>query len=542
MRYQPVSRFHVVTETTLPRSRRDLPQQAERPGSPRPRFTRGQWLALGVITLVATALRLFHLGTWSFWLDEAHTWRDATIPFGGEFGFVHQGRALYPVAFLLLRALVWAGLGSSEAALRLPFALVGIASVPLLAVAGRRLVGSQSAIAAAALCAVNPWHVYWSQNARGYVLLFLCAAWAANRVGAYAASHRLRDLFAAWAAIVLGALCHPTGLLLALAFAVFLVLRGSPGRNRKVLVALAIGALVLAVFLPWIVAILVPYQDFLQAKADPDLWHFLQTVAYYFRPSLLMAGVLGLALARGPLTRLRVLLLTCFAIVPLIALMLIGGQLVKTTARYAICALPIWLWLAGYGLLRLADLVLGREPVVDWPRRAAAALLPLLLVGEFAAQSVGYFTVQEGDRGRWREACEFAVAHAGKSNLRVLTVSQPTVVYYLRRNQWSSIGFDPYPRITVQPILPWQIASGKGDGGALLHAPGGRSKVEWELEQASRDHAVFVVMVTWPELDEFDSDGQIRAVLAERFELLHYEPCWVGPKDESVYVYGPRRT
>ncbi len=251
---------------------------------------------------------------------------------------------------------------------------------------------------------------------------------------------------------------------------------------------------------------------------------------------------LGSRLARGPLTRLRVLLLTCFAIVPLIALMLIGGQLVKTTARYAICALPIWLWLAGYGLLRLADLVLGREPVVDWPRRAAAALLPSLLVGEFVAQSVGYFTVQAGDRGRWREACEFAIAHAGKGNLRVLTVSQPTVVYYLRRNQWSSIGFDPYPKIRVQPLLSWEIASGQSESGTVLHAPGGRNKVEWEIDQASKDHAELVVMVTLPELDEVDRDGQIRAVLAERFELLHYEPCWVGPKDESVYVYAPRRT
>ena len=29
-------------------------------------------------------------------------------------------------------------------------------------------------------------------------------------------------------------------------------------------------------------------------------------------------------------------------------------------------------------------------------------------------------------------------------------------------------------------------------------------------------------------------------MLRERFELALHLPCWVGPKDESVYVYLPR--
>ncbi len=531
----------VATEPILPRASRDLPSLAELSAVPRPRFSRGQWLALAVLTLVAAVLRILHLGTWSLWLDEAHTWRDATIPFSGETGFVHQARALYPLAFVALRGLLAQGLASHEAALRMPFALVGIASVPLLAVAGRRLVGAQSAIAAAALCALNPWHVYWSQNARGYIFVFLCAAWAANRAGAYAANNRLRDLFAAWAAILLGTLSHPTGLLLALAFATFLVLRTASARKTSVRIGLGVGILVVAVALPWLVHLL-PFQDFVEAKADPNLTHFAETVAYYFRPSLLLAGAIGLALARGPLSRLRVLLLSCFAIVPILALGVIGAQVVKTTARYALCALPIWLWLASYGMLRLADLVLGRDPVVAWPRRAAAAMLPLLLVGEFTVRIQDYFVAQSGDRGRWREACQFAVAHAGKAKLRVLTVSYATAVYYLRRDQWSSPTVDLYPRVVVQTLEKWDIASGqKGAGGTPLHEPGGRNRINWELEQAAKDAADFLVIVSWPELVEKDDDGEIRGVLAERFELVHYEPCWVGPKDDSVYVYAPRR-
>src|SRR5688500_2570378 len=43
-------------------------------------FTRRQAAVLAAITLLAAALRLCRLGEWSFWIDEAITWRDATYP------------------------------------------------------------------------------------------------------------------------------------------------------------------------------------------------------------------------------------------------------------------------------------------------------------------------------------------------------------------------------------------------------------------------------------------------------------------------------
>ncbi|MEO6595689.1 MAG: hypothetical protein ABIP94_13130, partial [Planctomycetota bacterium] len=51
-------------------------------------------LCLLSITAVAAWLRLWHLGEWSLWIDEAHTWRDAQLPL--EL-FLREDRALYPL-------------------------------------------------------------------------------------------------------------------------------------------------------------------------------------------------------------------------------------------------------------------------------------------------------------------------------------------------------------------------------------------------------------------------------------------------------------
>ena len=65
-------------------------------------FRRRQWIVILIATVVAAALRMYELGEWSMWVDEAHTWRDATMPLTGERGFMSEQRRYYPVPFLLL--------------------------------------------------------------------------------------------------------------------------------------------------------------------------------------------------------------------------------------------------------------------------------------------------------------------------------------------------------------------------------------------------------------------------------------------------------
>ena len=72
--------------------------------------------------------------------------------------------------------LAWADsrvLGTGEIALRLPSALAGIATVPVAWAIGRELAGRRAAIVCAALVAVNPLFVWYSQEARAYELFVL---------------------------------------------------------------------------------------------------------------------------------------------------------------------------------------------------------------------------------------------------------------------------------------------------------------------------------------------------------------------------------
>jgi mannosyltransferase len=138
-----------------------------------------RWWPLAALTLLAAVLRLATLDVQSFWLDEAFT----------------PVNVLRASLFTTLRAiphtentpplwylLVWADsrvLGTGEVALRLPSALAGIASVPVAWAIGRELDAARArraAVVCAALVAVNPLLIWYSQEARAYGLFVLTAA------------------------------------------------------------------------------------------------------------------------------------------------------------------------------------------------------------------------------------------------------------------------------------------------------------------------------------------------------------------------------
>lgn len=506
-------------------------------------FGRAHLWCLLLITAVAAALRLWHLGEWSIWVDEAHTWRDATMELKGEHGFLREDRVLYPLTFLLVRGLLNLGwIGGDEVSLRLLFALAGILSVPVIAWCGRRFVGAWAAVLAAAFCACCPWHVYWSQNARGYVFVFLFAAIAANRAFAAIETGRARDLLATFAAIGLATLFHTSGGLLAAGFFAFLFLRRTAPRGRAV-GRVAVCALVVGLVLPWLLQYS-PFQGFQMSKDASSLLqsllHLLQTTAYYFRPLVLLVGAAGLWLALPVLGRERTLLLGCLLIVPFFVLVAVGSQ-VKVTARYAFCALPVLMWLAAFACTRVAAAIAqGRLEASRSVRthRVAAALLPVLLLAEYGLHDVWYHGSQHGQRGLWREACAMARELAGAGALRVLTTNERTCLYYLRPRHWSSGRVNEYPKIQVWPVEDWLIAPDPKN--LPPHEPGGEPHLRWHCEVAQRDAAQFVVLVTLPELQEKDHDGTVLATLRRDFDLKALLTCWVGPKDESIYVYVPK--
>jgi hypothetical protein len=200
----------------------------------------------GAILALALALRVHRLGVEEFWLDEAFSFRDVTVP-----GWLRDLRLkdvppLYP---LLLRG--WMALaGQGEAALRLLSALLGTLAVAATMWAGLELFDPGVALWSGLWAAVSPMAVYYSQEARPYALLTALAATACAAVWRAARGNRARDW--ALAAVVLAALLYTHYLAVLALVPTALVLAAWPraDRARPYAAAVAVAGLV---FLPWLV-------------------------------------------------------------------------------------------------------------------------------------------------------------------------------------------------------------------------------------------------------------------------------------------------
>jgi mannosyltransferase len=143
------------------------------------RRTLPAWWPLAALTILAAALRLSTLDLQSFWYDEAFTPAHVLhASLGATLRAVIHTENTPPLWYVI----AWADsrvLGTGEVALRLPSAIVGIATVPVVWAIGRELTARRAtAIAAAAFVAVNPLFVWYSQEARAYGLFVFTSALA----------------------------------------------------------------------------------------------------------------------------------------------------------------------------------------------------------------------------------------------------------------------------------------------------------------------------------------------------------------------------
>lgn len=135
------------------------------------------WLGLAGIVALAAVLRFAAIGEQSFWFDEYFSVVIANGGLGELIDAVRETEKTPPLYYVL--ALAWErAFGDGEAAMRSLSALFGVATVPVVFEAARRLVGARSGLIAAALVATSPLLVWYSQEARAYALLVLLAALA----------------------------------------------------------------------------------------------------------------------------------------------------------------------------------------------------------------------------------------------------------------------------------------------------------------------------------------------------------------------------
>jgi O-antigen/teichoic acid export membrane protein len=132
-------------------------------------------LAMAGLCLVATAVRV--ATSRGLWVDEAISVSQAQLPLGEMLADVRTTDVHPPLHHVLLWLTVRV-FGTSEAAVRLPSLIAGVALVPALAWVGRVLYDRRTGWIAAVFAVVAPFGVWYSQEARMYSILMLFAALA----------------------------------------------------------------------------------------------------------------------------------------------------------------------------------------------------------------------------------------------------------------------------------------------------------------------------------------------------------------------------
>lgn len=487
-----------------------------------PAFTGTHLLWLLGITVLASFLRLYRIGEWSFWVDEAHTFRDATSDFA-QFRQSHVAR--YPLSFLLLRGMLWILPSTGEGWLRLPFAFFGIATVPALAFVARGMVGRTAALLAATLLAMSPWHIYWSQNCRSYAMVCFLAVLA---MGAFFEATRRHSVLLGATTVVLTVLagaCHPSAYLLMGAYLAYWTLSRllSTGSAQADAVRSP-----LEKWLPWLIlAAIVAMAPFIvsgisyfaRAKPGFSLLHLVQTTVYFVRAPMIVAAIGGFLwlLHRGEHTAF---FLACWILAPLVVLSI---PMFGVTAQYAFYTLPAFCLLAGAALRGFVAHITERT-LLGHAMRA----VPLgILAADALGYGVMYYGSQHGDRPNWRAARDWIDRHAGPQRF-VLTTNGPSMCYYLDPEHMlpnesevvkQMVAFEPIDRSE-----PW-----------LAKDPAGY--LDTYVARSREQGREMFVVITEPELDQMDPTGKFDRHLRATFRQVLRLPVWTGPKDMEVLVY-----
>lgn len=207
------------------------------------------WIVAG-LTALGAALRFATLGLQSYHHDEVVT---AARVLRGDFfhamdavGFSESAPPLYYAV-----AWVWTQVtGTGEWGLRSLSALAGVLTIPVVYLIGRELRGARAGLLAAALAAVNPMLLWYSQEGRGYALLVLLCAlslhYCVRALRRPALSEGRRDLVL-WGVFSALALATHYFAFFPLAVEAVLLLRG---RGRAALAGLWILALVALALAP----------------------------------------------------------------------------------------------------------------------------------------------------------------------------------------------------------------------------------------------------------------------------------------------------
>jgi mannosyltransferase len=387
------------------------------------------WI-LAFLVALGAAMRFASLGEQSFHHDEVIT-AARVIPgsFSEMLRAVRHSESNPPLYYAL--AWGWAkAFGTSEFGLRSLSALFGLATVPIAYGIGAELSNRRAGLIAAALVAVNPMLIWYSQEARSYaVLVFFCAV--SLLFFARALSSRSGSDLSLWALASALALCSHYFAVFPVAIEALWLLVALRSRWRVVLPAVAGVGVVGLALVPLILAQVNPTHIGWIDRSSLSSRFFQTGVSF-------LAGETGHVIAEPP--RLRYALPP--AILIAVAWLLVATRGTWQERRGAMLAATIGL---GVALLSLVAALAGKDYVVE--RNLLPALLPLGI-----AAAIGFGAERASRLGLLLAAvlCAYWIVFG------ILVTETPNLQRPDFRGIVNELGPSRWPRA----IVSWKLAAG----------------------------------------------------------------------------------
>jgi len=210
------------------------------------------WLVAMLLFVVALVPRTVNLGRLSFYADEDISVLTAAAVAAGDGSVLPSGmeyRRALPLTWLDAASVRLFG-GPTELSVRLPAAILGALTVPMLFLMGIRWVGFGGGLTAALFLALSEWHLVFSRQARMYVVLLLFVVLATWALSAWARTGRRSALGAGLVSTAVALLLHKLAVFLAAAPLVWLAFPGA----LAVSIPAAIGVAALIAVTGWAVS------------------------------------------------------------------------------------------------------------------------------------------------------------------------------------------------------------------------------------------------------------------------------------------------
>jgi len=456
---------------------------------------------LAFLAFLAVALYTFRLDYQSLWYDEGFSVYLASMSLGEI--TARTAHDIHPPFYYFLLHFWMPIFGSSEFALRFLSLIFGVLAVPLIYAVGNRLLGRASGLLAAALVAVSPLFLWYSQEARMYTLVtFLCLLSTYLLLRIMDGQGRRSTLWAGYVLSNVIAVYTHFYAFFVLAFHALFFLSWwalwSRGRVRQRWPTLASGLIcqvaVVGAYLPWSGFVLQRY------GADVSYWAGTLKVSEVLRKTLItfstghsVLEATGQPIALGYLLILSacvvvvvlraagagatpgaddtapsamiqrwpwltVLSLLLYVGLPVLLLLLISYQRPKFHPRYLMLASPAFFLLISGGIVNL--LSVARKKV---SRRRVAALVPvyvflsyIVLTSAYAVCNA-YFDINFL-KDDFRSAARYIEEHKGDNEVVILNSGHffPVFSYYYHQGDWYPIPDEP--TLSAEHVLNYGLA------------------------------------------------------------------------------------